>query len=174
MAQRSSRAPLHWLRYGFAIVRNWICWQLHSRTLCSCHATRYWSPPTKAAHTSSQPRALFPDSCHPDTFSMKINKDPKDARSRDNLQRHLPRSFFREGKDWKWEDGTVQTFKIGAGAAFQASSVQYSTSVSFSPSESARRQREFCRPRPQVSGPPAPAPASALEIANCLLLRRAP
>ncbi|PMD52900.1 uncharacterized protein K444DRAFT_704405 [Hyaloscypha bicolor E] len=60
------------------------------------------------------------------TFSMKINKDPKDARSRYNLQRHLPRSFFREGKVWKWEDGTVQTFKIGAGAAFQASSVQYS------------------------------------------------
>lgn len=114
-------------------LRNWICWQLHmhlclacSRTVCSCHATRYWSPPTKAAHTSSQPRALFPDSCHPDTFSMKINKDPKDARSRYNLQRHLPRSFFREGKVWKWEDGTVQTFKIGAGAAFQASSVQYS------------------------------------------------
>jgi hypothetical protein len=38
-----------------------------TRTLCSCHATRYWSPPTKAAHSSSQPRAS-PDSCHPDTF----------------------------------------------------------------------------------------------------------
>jgi hypothetical protein len=55
---------------------------------------------------------------------MKINKDPKDARSRYTYKGifRVP-SSVRE-KDWKWEDGMVQTFKIGAGAAFQASSIQ--------------------------------------------------
>jgi hypothetical protein len=102
---------------------------------------------------------------------MKINKDPKDARSRYNLQRHLPRSFFREGRIGS---GRTERFKLSRSALGRPFRHPPYSTVSFSPSESARRQREFCRPRPQVSGPPAPAPASALEIANCLLLRRAP
>jgi hypothetical protein len=82
-----------------------------TRTLCSCHATRYWSPPTKAAHSSSQPRAS-PDSCHPDTFSMKINKDPKDARfgTKGSSAFLLPR-----GKNRKGEDGTVQLSRWAMG-----------------------------------------------------------
>src|SRR5882757_9984500 len=88
--------PLHWLRYGFAIARNWILLATApaptvptpgllsycTRTVpysmfLPCHAIL--ESANKGRTSSSQPRAS-PDSCHPDTFSMKINKDPKDAR----------------------------------------------------------------------------------------------
>jgi hypothetical protein len=102
----------------------------YTRTLCSCHATRYWSPPTKAAHSSSQPRAS-PDSCHPDTFSMKINKDPKDARfgTKGSSAFLLPRGKNRKGgtQRFNFQDGRwARARAMGARPAFQASSVQYS------------------------------------------------
>jgi hypothetical protein len=102
-----------------------------------CHAIL--ESANKAAHSSSQPR-VFPDSCHPDTFSMKINKDPKDDRSR--YKRDLPRSPLPWGKNRKWEDGPVN-FQDGRWALdLPFRHPPYST-VSFSPSESARRQREI-------------------------------
>jgi hypothetical protein len=160
MAQRSGVRPLHWLRYGFAIARNWILLAtvpapapglLPYCPVCACHATRYWSPPTKAAHSSSQPR-VFPDSCHPDTFSMKINKDPKDARSR--YKRDLPRSLFRGGRigsgrtdRFNFQDGR---WAMGAGPAFQASSVQYSKL--FAQRIGAASKRDFAGPDPRSLG----------------------
>jgi len=111
-----------------------------------CHAIL--ESANKGRTSSSQPRAS-PDSCHPDTFSMEINKDPKDARfgTKGSSAFLLPR-----GKNRKGEDGTVQLSRwaMGDGRGRWAPGLPfrhppYST-VSLSPSESAR-QREICWPR---------------------------
>jgi hypothetical protein len=81
-----------------------------TRTLCSCHATQYCSPPTKAA-----PVHLNPE--HPRIPVIQTRFQWRSIRTQrmpDLVQRDLPRSFFREGRIGRG-DGTVQLSRWAMG-----------------------------------------------------------